>query len=108
MEDRGRLIASGRDCDIFDAGPGLVRRRSRNGRSQAAEARLMEYVRAHGIPVPAVEHVSDDETESVMERVEGPTMFEVLERRPWTLHAAARTMAGRLRRRDHLVAARDL
>lgn len=106
MDNRGQLIASGRDCDIFDAGPGLVRRRSRSGRSQAAEARLMEYVRAHGFPAPAVDHLSGDETEILMEHVEGPTMFEALEHRPWTLHAEARTLA-ELHHRLHEIAAPD-
>lgn len=36
-----RLIAEGRDADIFEAGPGRVLRRSRNDRSQELEARVM-------------------------------------------------------------------
>jgi tRNA A-37 threonylcarbamoyl transferase component Bud32 len=53
--------------------PGLVLRRSRHGRSMAGEARIMEYVRQHGYPVPAVEQVSDDGTELVMQRIDGPS-----------------------------------
>lgn len=43
----------------------------------------MEYVRSCGYPVPAIESVSDDGTEIVMERVDGPSMVEAMSRRPW-------------------------
>ena len=56
----GPLLAAGRDADIFEYGSGLVLRRSREGRSMAREAQVMEYVRSQGFPVPAVEEVSDD------------------------------------------------
>jgi len=50
----------------------------------------MRYVVQHGYPVPRVEEISSDGSELVMERIEGPTMLEVLSRQPWTLwrHAA--------------------
>jgi hypothetical protein len=35
----GALLASGRDGDIFDFGPGLVLRKTRDGRSFEHEAR---------------------------------------------------------------------
>jgi hypothetical protein len=84
------LLASGRDADIFEYGPGLVLRRSRAGHSMALEARIMEYARAHGYPVPAVDHVSDDGTELVLERLDGPTMLAILSRRPWTIREHGR------------------
>jgi len=64
----GPLIAAGRDADIFAYGDRLVLRRSRQGRSMMAEAKVMEYVRGHGYPVPAIDHLSDDGTDLVMER----------------------------------------
>src|ERR1700739_977444 len=79
-----RLLASGRDCDIFEFAPGLVLRRSRHGRRLDLEARVMEYARQHGYPVPAVERVSDDGTELVMQRIDGPSLVGAIERRPWT------------------------
>jgi len=89
-----RLIAKGRDADIFDAGPGRVLRRSRvPGRSQAREARVMEHVRSYGYPVPAVFEVSDDGQDLVMERVDGPTMLDDLGDHPWRLRRHARTLA---------------
>ena len=85
MREPGPLLASGRDSDIFEYGEGLVLRRSRGGHSLSVEARVMEYVRDHGFPAPKVHELSDDETELVMERVDGPTMLEVLGARPWSI-----------------------
>jgi len=104
----GPLIASGRDADIFAYGDDgkLVLRRARSGRSMETEARTMEYVRAEGYPVPAVDHLSDDGTDLVMERVEGPQMVQVLERRPWTIRANG-ALLGDLHRRLHQIPGPD-
>jgi aminoglycoside phosphotransferase (APT) family kinase protein len=102
----GPLIASGRDADIYDYGNGLVLRRARGGRSLEAEARVMEYARSHGYPVPAVDHLSDDGTDLVMERVDGPQMVKVLERKPWTIRANG-ALLGDLHRRLHEIPGPD-
>jgi aminoglycoside phosphotransferase (APT) family kinase protein len=102
----GVLIASGRDADIYDYGPGLVLRRARSGRSMEIEARTMEYVRSHGYPVPAVESISDDGTDLVMERIDGMSMIDELTRRPWTVPRQAKVLAD-LHRRLHLIPAPD-
>jgi aminoglycoside phosphotransferase (APT) family kinase protein len=94
------LLASGRDADIYAHGPGLVLRRARTGRSMATEAQTMAYVRDHGYPVPAVDHLSDDGLELVMERVDGPTMVQALGSKPWTIPRHGRTLA-ELHRRLH-------
>ncbi|MGH3184035.1 MAG: phosphotransferase [Mycobacterium sp.] len=93
-------MASGRDADIFEYGPGLVLRRFRDGRSMASEARTMEYLRGHGYPVPAVEEISDDGCDLVMERIEGLSMVEALGRAPWTVRHQANMLAD-LHRRLH-------
>jgi aminoglycoside phosphotransferase (APT) family kinase protein len=87
----GPLVAAGRDSEIFEYGRGLVLRRSRNRRSMEREAKVMGYAAQAGYPVPRVEEISADGSELVMERIDGPTMLEVLSRQPWTLrrHAAA-------------------
>ena len=72
----------------------------------AIEARTMEYVRAQGYPVPAIEDVSDDGTDLVMERVEGPSMVDALGRRPWTVRRHGATLAD-LHRRLHDIPAPD-
>ncbi len=100
MTDPGPLIASGRDADIFAYGDGLVLRRSRRGRSMAAEAKIMDYVRGHGYPVPAVDHLNEDGTDLIMERVDGPSMVQLLGRKPWRLSANG-ALLGDLHRRLH-------
>lgn len=106
MREAGPLIASGRDADIYECGHGLVLRRSRRARSMALEARVMEYVRAAGYPVPAVEEISGDGTELVMERVPGVSMVEYLGRRPWTVRRQGELLA-ELHRRLHQIGAPD-
>jgi aminoglycoside phosphotransferase (APT) family kinase protein len=93
MREPGPLLASGRDADIFEYSRHLVLRRSRAGRSMAHEARIMQYLRDRGYPVPAVEDISADGLDLVMERVEGPSMVQVLSRRPWTVLRQAQILA---------------
>jgi aminoglycoside phosphotransferase (APT) family kinase protein len=106
VKSPGPLLASGRDADIFEYGPGLVLRRSRNGRSVLQEARLMEFVRAQGYPVPAVAEVSDDGLQIVMERIDGINMVNALTRRPWTGRRLGRAL-GDLHRDLHALSAPD-
>ena len=106
MRDSGPLLAAGRDADIFDYGPGLVLRRSREGRSLAHEAQVMEYVRTQGFPVPAVEEVSEDGLSMVMERIEGADMVAVMSKRPWTIPRQGRLLAD-LHLRLHAITAPD-
>jgi len=51
-------------------------RRSREGRSQALEARTMKFVRSQCYPVPEVFEVSGDGIDLEMARIESPTMME--------------------------------
>jgi aminoglycoside phosphotransferase (APT) family kinase protein len=92
-EPVGALLASGRDGDIFEYGPGKVLRRTRTGRSIAHEAEIMRYVAGHGLRVPVIYDVLDDGREIVMERIDGPTMGAAIERQPWKLFALARQLA---------------
>ncbi len=59
----------------------------------AAEARTMDYVRHCGYPVPAIEEISDDGTDLIMERVEGLTMVAALGRQPWTVRHQGTVLA---------------
>jgi aminoglycoside phosphotransferase (APT) family kinase protein len=72
----------------------------------ATEARTMEYARAHGYPVPAVEEISDDGTDLVMERLTGSSMVAAISRRPWTIRRQATVLAD-LHRRLHDIPAPD-
>jgi len=91
----GTLVGSGRNTDVYDVGDGRVLRRYRDGRDAravAGEAQLMAHARASGVPVPEVFDVSGSDI--VMERAAGPTMLDVIGRRPWTVRAQARMLAG--------------
>jgi aminoglycoside phosphotransferase (APT) family kinase protein len=70
------------------------------------EARTMAYLREKGFPVPAVEKLSDDGVDLVMERIEGLSMVEALAREPWTIRRQARTLA-ELHRQLHQLAPPD-
>ncbi len=106
MDDVGPLIASGRDADVFDFGPGRVLRRSKTGRSLACEARVMDHVASRGYRVPRVHDLRAGDTELVMERIEGPSMLDAMARRPWTLWRHGATLA-RLHYQLHEIAAPD-
>jgi Ser/Thr protein kinase RdoA (MazF antagonist) len=93
-ESPGTLLGSGRNADVYDIDGGRVLRRYRDGRDADAverEAEVMAHARAHGVPVPEVFEVSGSDI--VMERATGPTMLDVLGRRPWTLASQARLLA---------------
>jgi aminoglycoside phosphotransferase (APT) family kinase protein len=92
MRPPGPLLAAGRDADVYEYGDGAVLRRSREGRSLLVEARILEFLQAHGYPVPKVLEVSDDGADLVMERIHGPTMVDAIGHRPWTLHRSAREL----------------
>lgn len=89
----GAPVAEGRDSQMFEAGPGRLLRRARSGRSIEFEAQVMSYAREHGFPVPKIFEVRAGGTEIVMERVDGPTMADVMLKRPWTLGSHARMLA---------------
>jgi Ser/Thr protein kinase RdoA (MazF antagonist) len=93
-----RLIASGRDADVFDLGDGRVLRRHKDGRPATKQADLLRYAAAHGYPVPALHDASG--ADLVLEKLDGPEMQQVL--RPWNLGRYARILAG-LHRRLHEV-----
>ena len=77
------LIARGRAADVFDAGGGRVLRRYRITQTGSVEmeADAMRYLRAQGAPVPEV--FSADGIDIVMERLDGPTMLDVVKSKPW-------------------------
>jgi aminoglycoside phosphotransferase (APT) family kinase protein len=95
MDEPGALLASGRDGDIFELGDDGTRvlRRTRDGRSLAGEARILEHVHAAGLPVPRVHELRAGDTELVMDRIHGPTMVQAFSRRPWTLRSHAHVLA---------------
>ena len=98
----GTLIASGRAADVFDLGDGTVLRRYRSDHDVAAEGRLMRWLASAGIPVPIVHRAEGRDL--VMERVDGPTMLDDLQRRPWRLWQHTKTLAEMQRRINAVMA----
>lgn len=92
----GSLIASGRDCHIFEAGTGKVVRRARDGRNLEREASVMRHARRHGFPAPEV--FDAEGPDILMERVEGSNLMEDGLREPSRMRAHGRLLADLLRR----------
>ena len=93
-----RLIARGRDADVYDIGAGRVLRRHTDGRPATKQADVLRYAAAHGYPVPVLHDASGPDL--VLEKLDGPEMQQVL--RPWNLARNARILA-ELHRRLHLL-----
>jgi hypothetical protein len=91
--DSRRLIASGRDADIFDLGGGRALRESRDGRTIEPEARLMAFLADHDYPIPIVHEVRADGSEIVMDLVDGRLMADAITRRPWAMARYASVLA---------------
>ncbi|HXX89290.1 MAG TPA: phosphotransferase [Acidimicrobiales bacterium] len=53
----------------------------------------MTYLRQRGYPVPAVEEISADGSDLVMERIDGPSMVQAIGDAPWTVKRHARMLA---------------
>lgn len=101
------LIGRGRAADVFDVGDGRVLRRYRTPHPGFVEreALTMEFLRAHGAPVPEVFSASG--VDLVMERLEGRSMLDVLKARPWRAAAIGRQLA-QLHHQIHRIPAGDI
>jgi len=99
-----KLLAEGRDSQVFEVDAGRVLRRYREPRCLPREVAVMQLVRAHGYPVPQVYDLTP--TDLVMDRIDGPTMAQDLTRRPWRLREHAHTLAS-LHHRLHDIVAPD-
>lgn len=93
MTEPGPLLARGRACDVYELDASRILRRYRKppSKSPEVEAEIMERARTNGYPVPRVHEVTA--TDLVMDRIDGPTMVEVMARRPWELRRHARALA---------------
>ncbi|MGH2981613.1 MAG: phosphotransferase [Solirubrobacterales bacterium] len=98
------LIGAGRSADVYEHEPGWVLRRYREPHDTQREVAGMELARSHGFPVAEAKAVSD--TDIVMQRLEGPTMLDELERRPWLIDSHASLLAT-LHRQLHAIEAPD-
>ena len=104
----GPLLASGRDGDIFEFGPGLVLRRRADGRVDRATKRAScEYVARARLSRARIDEVRAGGTEIVMERIEGPMMMDAMLRRPWQHARATLRMLADLHDQLHVIPAPD-
>jgi tRNA A-37 threonylcarbamoyl transferase component Bud32 len=104
VEGEPRLIAAGRASEIFDLGDGSVLRRFKTGGHPDREALVMRHARLHGYPVPEVLEVTPEAL--VLEKIEGPTMWEAANAQRWTVPAHA-AMLAKLHRQLHEITAPD-
>ncbi|WP_125776864.1 phosphotransferase [Antribacter gilvus] len=86
-----KLIAAGREADVYLVDDERVLRRNRGGRSAVEEGTRIRALHAAGYPVPRVGSV--DGPDIVMERVTGPTLSEALLSGSATAADAARLLA---------------
>mgnify|MGYP000852716317 CR=1 FL=1 len=85
------LLARGRDAQVYALDSHRVLRQFDAPRDLRREVAAMECARAAGLPVPAVHEVTVDGM--VLDRVDGPTMFEALAADPSTARQHAATLA---------------
>lgn len=76
MVSEMRILASGRDADVYAYGEGLILRRYRDGRSARREADTIRAVAALGYPAPAVRGGTGPDI--IMQRINGPTLAEAV------------------------------
>lgn len=95
----------GRSADLFALADGRLLRRYRDAALNCDyEARVMQYVRDQGFPVPAVYDAAGPDL--VMERIQGVTMLEAMRRAPWSIPHQASVLAG-LHERLHQIPGPD-
>jgi Ser/Thr protein kinase RdoA (MazF antagonist) len=93
-----KLLASGRDADVFDLGDGRVLRRHKDGRPATKQAEVLRYAASQGYPVPVLHDASGPDL--VLEKLDGPEMQQVIQ--PSNLDELA-TLLAELHRRLHAI-----
>ncbi len=104
MPELEEPFARGRAADVHAYGDHLVLRRYRTDHNCIYEAAMMQYAEVRGYPVPHVEFVQGRDL--VMERLDGHTMLDDFEKRPWKVFAHTATLA-RLLKELHAIPAPD-
>ena len=96
--DRGEMIARGRTAEVFPWGDGQVLKLFLDGwpvESIEHEAQVTGALRKAGLPVPAVEGIVEVEGRLgiAFERVDGPSMLQVVRSKPWRIRELGRKLA---------------
>ena len=104
-----KLIAEGREAQIYEWEPGRVLRLFRDARHPAGiahERAAMEAVRAVVPLVPEVFGVTEvmGRPGIIMERIDGPDLLTLISKKPWTVWRCGR-ITGEVHARVHSVVA---
>jgi len=96
--DKGEMISRGRTAEVFAWKDDQVLKLFLKGwpvRSVEQEAQVTGAVHKAGLPAPAVEGIVEVEGRLgiVLERVDGPSMLQVLRSKPWRIGQLSRTLA---------------
>lgn len=102
------LIGRGRAADVYDVGDGRVLRRYRSGRADSVARKVCDAPPPCARCAGARGVLGRGRGDIVMERLDGPTMLEVLKAKPWRAAAIGRDLAAILQRRFHAVPAGDI
>ncbi len=99
LTKRGRLLARGRTSDVYEYGADAVLKVSRPDVPDhwpAMEARFTAAIHGAGAPAPAVHEVVsiDGRDAIIMERVRGPSMWDLMLSEPHRAGALGRQLAG--------------
>jgi aminoglycoside phosphotransferase (APT) family kinase protein len=101
----GRPVARGWTAELYAYGPGRVLKLLHTGRPRAMaerEASIGAIAHRAGIPAPAIDGVVEIEGRfgTVFERIDGPSMLEAINARPWLTPGFAAQL-GELHARIH-------
>lgn len=96
--EKRALVGTGLTSEVYAWGAGRVLKLFHPGRPDDkvdCEFAISRAVHAAGLPVPAAYELVEIEGRRgiVFERVDGPSLFEYVQSRPWALFAAARQLA---------------
>jgi uncharacterized protein (TIGR02172 family) len=91
---KGQLIGQGRTAEIFAWGDGQILKLLRDGFPDQVieyEARIARIISATGLEAPAVGELVEVENRKglIYQRVEGPSMLQILSAKPWQLFKLA-------------------
>ncbi|GHJ47783.1 hypothetical protein Cs7R123_51250 [Catellatospora sp. TT07R-123] len=86
------LVGRGRSANVYAVDDGRVLRRYRDGGDTAAEAAIMGYAAAHGLPVPHVYQAQGPDL--IMDRLDGPSLRDAMLDGSIDIDAGAQILAG--------------
>jgi hypothetical protein len=91
---RGTLLGAGREAEVYAYGSAVLKLYRSGFGGHRAEAATLRALEGHGIAPKLLDLVDiDGRSGLVVERVTGPDMLTVVQRRPWRVLVVARSLA---------------